>query len=308
MANEANEQARFIESRLRVYVGREDVQRALVAYALGSETLPCLMTGPSGSGKSAAMARFPPVRFRPFSAIPSATIRLQSPRPCTSTKPYSARCRRRATASASSNRAEGRGISATAASGRPAARHPHRFPMLPTSVRKTPSLPKASGTGKVGEAASATRTGSARWVKPQRKPWDYTMFGNNNPVPAPVETIPLVIGKINGGKGGFNRWTINGSGFDEKAPPRTLQKGKRYRLIFDNQTDDAHPIHLHRNSFELTNVHGKLTGSILKDVVLVRGFKKIEVDVAPAMDGLTLFHCHQQLHMDYGFKLLFNVT
>ena len=47
---------------------------------------------------------------------------------------------------------------------------------------------------------------------------------------------------------------------------------------------------------------------ILKDVVLVKGFKQIEVDVTPRMDGLTLFHCHQQLHMDYGFKLLFNVV
>jgi FtsP/CotA-like multicopper oxidase with cupredoxin domain len=61
--------------------------------------------------------------------------------------------------------------------------------------------------------------------------------------------------------------------------PTTLQKGKRYRLVFDNQTDDADPIHLHRNSFELTNVNGKPTAGILKDVVLVNGFKKIEVDV-----------------------------
>ena len=60
--------------------------------------------------------------------------------------------------------------------------------------------------------------------------------------------------------------------------------------------------------FELTKVHGKPTAGILKDVVVVKGFKQIEVDVTPAMDGLTLFHCHQQLHMDYGFKLLFNVV
>jgi len=39
-----------------------------------------------------------------------------------------------------------------------------------------------------------------------------------------------------------------------------------------------------------------------------KGFKQIEADVVPSMDGLTLFHCHQQLHMDYGFKLLFNVV
>ena len=165
---------------------------------------------------------------------------------------------------------------------------------------------RKNGMGIVVEYAN--RTGSPRWVKPQKKAWDYTLFGKNGTVQKPDETIPLVFGKVNGGKGGFNRWTINGNSFDEKAQPRTLRKGGRYRLVFDNQTDDAHPIHLHRNSFELTNVHGKPTAGVLKDVVLVRGFKKIEVDVVPAMDGLTLFHCHQQLHMDYGFKLLFNVT
>ncbi len=165
---------------------------------------------------------------------------------------------------------------------------------------------RKNGMGIVVEYAG--KTGSPRWVKPQKKAWDYTLFGKSGTVPNPDETIPLVFGKINGGKGGFNRWTINGNSFDERAQPRTLQKGKRYRLVFDNQTDDAHPIHLHRNSFELTNVHGKPTAGILKDVVLVKGFKKIEVDVTPALDGLTLFHCHQQLHMDYGFKLLFKVA
>ena len=154
----------------------------------------------------------------------------------------------------------------------------------------------------------ATRTGSPHWVKPAKKPWDYTLFGQSRTAQTPNETIPLAFGKINGGKGGFNLWTIDGKGFDERTPPRTLQKGKRYRLVFDNQTDDAHPVHLHRNSFELTKVYGKPTAGILKDVVVVKGFKQIEVDVTPAMEGLVLFHCHQQLHMDYGFKLLFNVT
>ena len=120
--------------------------------------------------------------------------------------------------------------------------------------------------------------------------------------------IPLVFGKINGGAGGFNRWTVNAKSFDAKDQPRLLHKGRRFRLVFDNRTDDAHPVHLHRNSFELTNVYGKPTAGILKDVVLVKGFKKIEVDVTPSMDGLTLFHCHRQLHMDYGFKTLFAVA
>ena len=46
----------------------------------------------------------------------------------------------------------------------------------------------------------------------------------------------------------------------------------------------------------------------MKDVVLVKGFQKIEVDFTPEETGLTLFHCHQQLHMDFGFKTVFKVV
>ena len=165
---------------------------------------------------------------------------------------------------------------------------------------------RKNGMGIVVEYAN--KSGAPHWIAPAKKAWDYTLFGESRPAPNPDEVIPLAIGKVNGGKGGFNRWTINGKSFDENDAPRVLHKGRRYRLVFDNRTDDAHPIHLHRNSFELTNVYGKPTSGILKDVVLVKGFKKVEADVVPAMEGLTLWHCHQQLHMDYGFKLLFNVV
>ena len=163
-----------------------------------------------------------------------------------------------------------------------------------------------NGMGIVVEYAN--QAGAPRWIAPPRTPWDYTLFGEARALPNPDEVIPLVFGKINGGAGGFNRWTVNGAGYDPHRAPRLLHQGRRYRLIFDNQTDDAHPVHLHRNSFELTNVWGRPTAGVFKDVVLVKGFRQIQVDLTPAMDGLTLFHCHQQLHMDYGFKLLFNVA
>ena len=165
---------------------------------------------------------------------------------------------------------------------------------------------RQNGMGIVVEYAN--QGGKPRWIRPPKAAWDYAAFGEPRQNPAPDETIPLVFGKINGGTGGFNRWTINGVPYDPKSDPRRLQKGKRYRLVFDNQTDDAHPVHLHRNSFELTNVHGAATGGVFKDVVVVKGFKKIEADFAASREGLTLFHCHQQLHMDYGFKLLLNVV
>jgi FtsP/CotA-like multicopper oxidase with cupredoxin domain len=165
---------------------------------------------------------------------------------------------------------------------------------------------RKNGMGIVVEYAN--QSGPPRWIKPGKAAWDYTAFGDSRPAAKPDEVIPLVFGKINGGTGGFNRWTVNGKSYEAKDEPRPLKRGTRYRVVFDNQTDDAHPVHLHRNSFELTNVHGKPTAGVMKDVVLVKGFRKIEADFTPAMDGLTLFHCHQQLHMDYGLKLLFNVV
>ncbi len=165
---------------------------------------------------------------------------------------------------------------------------------------------RKNGLGLVVEYAG--QKGKPVWTKPAKRPWDYTLFGEENPSPEPEEAILLVFGKVNGGTGAFNHWTLNGRAFDERDEPRQLHRGRRYRLVLDNQTDDAHPVHLHRASFELTNVHGKVTSGVKKDVVLVKGFTKIAVDVTPTIEGLTLFHCHQQLHMDYGFKMLFNVA
>lgn len=165
---------------------------------------------------------------------------------------------------------------------------------------------RTRGMGIVVEYAN--KSGQPQWYAPNDEGWDYTIFGLNKPVPKPDHIIPMVIRKLNAAMGGFNLWTINGKAYEDQGPPMVLQKGLRYRLSFDNQSDDAHPLHLHRNSFELTNVHGKPTSGVLKDVVLIKPYGKIDVDLTADHPGLTLFHCHQQLHMDYGFMKVFNVV
>jgi FtsP/CotA-like multicopper oxidase with cupredoxin domain len=75
--------------------------------------------------------------------------------------------------------------------------------------------------------------------------------------------------------------------------------------VLDNRSDDVHPVHLHRNSFELIEVGGKPTAGVWKDVVMVKSRQKVKVDAGPFLSGLSLFHCHQQVHMDNGFKILF---
>ena len=55
---ESDQHERFMESRLRIYVGRDKLRQALTRFANADHPVPALVTGPSGSGKSAAMAHF----------------------------------------------------------------------------------------------------------------------------------------------------------------------------------------------------------------------------------------------------------
>ncbi|MFC1634820.1 DUF4062 domain-containing protein [Planctomycetota bacterium] len=57
LAYEAQFHERFMESRTRIYIGREKIQRELMDYINGDDTVPCLVTGPSGSGKSSVLAK-----------------------------------------------------------------------------------------------------------------------------------------------------------------------------------------------------------------------------------------------------------
>ena len=150
----------------------------------------------------------------------------------------------------------------------------------------------------------AHQTGAPKWAPVKETAWDYTVFGKTpEGATAPDKQFDLLFKKIPGGHGGFNRWTINGKSFP-RTDPLMVEAGKRYRLVFNNQSDDAHPLHLHRHSFELTKVDGKATAGVMKDVVMVDPYKVVEVDFTADNPGDTLFHCHQQLHMDFGFMTL----
>jgi FtsP/CotA-like multicopper oxidase with cupredoxin domain len=162
------------------------------------------------------------------------------------------------------------------------------------------------GMGVVVEYAG--RTGKPQWAKPTPFRWDYTRFGKAGAATAPDETMEFTIVKHNAAANGFNLWTLNGKAFSMATmqPVYPLHQGRRYRLKFHNASDDIHPLHLHRHSFELTRIGGRLTSGVIKDVVMLGGFQEVEFDFVADNPGLTLFHCHQQLHMDFGFMALFS--
>jgi len=149
----------------------------------------------------------------------------------------------------------------------------------------------------------ANRQGPAQWVSPGNAAWDYTIFGREGAAAEPDERVPLVFKPKWAGNRWVDHWTINGKEFPKTDPIRVKANG-RYRLIFDNQSDDAHPVHLHRHAFELVSIAGKPTAGVMKDVVMCPSRKKVEVQFVADNPGPTLFHCHQQLHMDFGFMAM----
>ncbi len=153
--------------------------------------------------------------------------------------------------------------------------------------------------------------GKPVWRAPAPARWDYRLFGDPHRQPsAPDETIDMIFAKDNAADHGFNRWTINGTAFDMNTMPVSwrLQRGHRYRLRMRNASDDIHPMHLHRHTFELTRIAGVPTAGVRKDVALLGGYQTMAVDFTADQPGLTLFHCHMQLHMDFGFMGIFETA
>jgi FtsP/CotA-like multicopper oxidase with cupredoxin domain len=161
---------------------------------------------------------------------------------------------------------------------------------------------REGGLGIVIEYANKHRT--PEWTPPPKSIWDYTVFGKPpSSQPAPTERLDMAFEKVPRGSGKFNSFTVNGKVYphDDEF---VLKQGTRYRLTFRNRTDDAHPLHLHRHQLELVEIYGKGTSGVIKDTVVVPAYGRASVDFTADQPGPTLFHCHIQQHMDYGFKAL----
>lgn len=152
----------------------------------------------------------------------------------------------------------------------------------------------------------AGRVGKPKWIAPADTSWDYTKFGSPADENSQPATVPIVIDKVPAGGVAMESWLINGRKYDA-ASPFVFQNGLAYRLLLANRTDDDHPLHLHRYSFEVCAVNRRKAGGVLKDVAILPAHGSLELEFRPQTPGLALFHCHQQMHMDNGFKTLFRV-
>ncbi len=160
---------------------------------------------------------------------------------------------------------------------------------------------RAAGMGIVFEYAG--QTGMARWTAPSHEVWSYLAFGEAGVEAGPGDPLPVVFENKFVGRRQVDHWVVNGKAWPNTDPLRVKADG-RYRLIFDNRSDEAHPVHLHRHTFEIARIGGVPTSGVFKDVVVVGRMSKMEVLLVADNPGRTLFHCHQQMHMDNGFMAL----
>jgi FtsP/CotA-like multicopper oxidase with cupredoxin domain len=156
---------------------------------------------------------------------------------------------------------------------------------------------RTAGMGIVVEYAG--QAVPARWEAPELVAWDYAAFASRETPSDPSSREVLVFQPARDG----HHWTINGQSHP-RTDPIIVREGLRHRWVLDNQSAEHHPMHLHRHRFEIVRYAGVPISGLWKDVILVPAWKQVEIDVVANQPGLSLFHCHQQFHMDMGFMTM----
>jgi FtsP/CotA-like multicopper oxidase with cupredoxin domain len=114
---------------------------------------------------------------------------------------------------------------------------------------------------------------------------------------------------LSGGMMGSDVWTINGQRYPHTEPLR-LRKGDRVRVRLSNMSMEAHPMHLHGQSFQVLEVNDRrLAAPLVKDAVDVEPHMGSVVIAFTAHNpGDWFFHCHKPMHMEGGMITLVKIA
>ena len=155
----------------------------------------------------------------------------------------------------------------------------------------------------------AYRRGEPQYAPPGDEPWDYLRFGRSpKESPKPDEVIPMRILRVAPDEHGMERWSINGHIYSDREEPKVLSS--RTTVSAGVQQPDARGSSAYTCIAIPSNWSGSAhiaTAGVKKDVITLQPYQTAEVDFVPREAGLALFHCHQQMHMEMGFKRLFRV-
>jgi len=108
---------------------------------------------------------------------------------------------------------------------------------------------------------------------------------------------------------GSQDWSINGKRYPD-TDPITARRDDVVRLRLRNQSMEAHPMHLHGQSFRVLAVNGeRLAAPLVKDTVDVEAHMGwVEIEFAAHNPGDWFFHCHKPMHMEGGMIALVKIV
>jgi FtsP/CotA-like multicopper oxidase with cupredoxin domain len=114
---------------------------------------------------------------------------------------------------------------------------------------------------------------------------------------------------LSGGMMGSDVWTINDERYPDTEPLR-LRKGDGARVRFRNMSMEAHPMHLHGQSFKVLAVNGRrLAAPIVKDSVDVEAHMgSVGIEFTAHNPGDWFLHCHKPMHMEGGMITLAKIA
>ena len=139
--------------------------------------------------------------------------------------------------------------------------------------------------------------------------WRYDLGRGREVLPPPSGQERTFDLTLSGGMMGSDVWTIN----DERYPhtePLRMRKGDRVRIRFRNMSMEAHPMHLHGQSFKVLAVNGqRLDVPIVKDSVDVEAHMgSVVIEFTAHNPGDWFFHCHKPMHMEGGMITLAKIA
>lgn len=112
-------------------------------------------------------------------------------------------------------------------------------------------------------------------------------------------------------EGEFGRFTINGRAWNPEYSEWTSALGTVEEWLFVNETEQEHPMHVHVNPFQITEVNGAAVPFAgYQDTAIVPRFGSLTVRTrfTDFAGGPVLIHCHILDHEDMGMMMRFEIA
>jgi FtsP/CotA-like multicopper oxidase with cupredoxin domain len=167
-----------------------------------------------------------------------------------------------------------------------------------------PILAQGEGTGQRCGVILATEGKTIPKLSPQAKVMtagldntqELRLVASQALVEKPVDrTLQCILG----GSMADYSWTINGHAYPNRDS-LDVKEGERVEILFRNDTNMAHPMHLHGHDFQVVEIDGKPMSGALRDTLLVPPRSAIKVRFDANNPGLWAFHCHILYHLATG--------